>query len=169
MEDRSNTGVKKHTMAADQLLPNDQRHEIVRVYPNEIGEQAVLSIEEAEDPKGPWIRDMAEGGEEDEVATERDLNRKLPAPIHQLALEERRSFLWSKGVVTQADENKDVPKWNETYNRKVTERPEKRHQLQETLTQGSSTQLNRTEQEGRQEVHLRTTHGLSPKKKKSDL
>ncbi|KAJ1214539.1 hypothetical protein NDU88_002157 [Pleurodeles waltl] len=110
MEDRSNTGVEKYKVAPDQLFPKGQRHEIVTVYPNEIGEQAIPSIEEAEDPKGPEIWDMAEGGEEDEVATERDLNWKLPPPIHQPALEERRSFLWSKGVVTQAHENKDAPK-----------------------------------------------------------
>ncbi|KAJ1205611.1 hypothetical protein NDU88_001039 [Pleurodeles waltl] len=64
MEDRPITGMGKLMVTPDQLFANDERHEMVRAYPNEIGEQAVTLIEEAEDHKGLEIWDKAEGGEE---------------------------------------------------------------------------------------------------------
>ncbi|KAJ1160062.1 hypothetical protein NDU88_000564 [Pleurodeles waltl] len=62
MEDRPNTGVKKYIAAPDQMLSNGQNHEILGVYSNPIGEQAIPSIEEAEDHKGLEIWATPEGG-----------------------------------------------------------------------------------------------------------
>ncbi|KAJ1165731.1 hypothetical protein NDU88_006148 [Pleurodeles waltl] len=162
MEERSAFGPNEHKVATDQTVSNGNEHEMAKDNSTPIGGQAASLIGETDAVMALEQQATVEGRK---AVIEGAVNKNQPPSTGQPVPVDRRNIAWDKEAEIPSYANNVAPKLYETYNRKVTTSLATRHQYQEPLTQGHSNQLNRMEQEWRQEEYLQES---SPSEKRAD-